>query len=1563
MNNNQMTCDPERIELFLGQKLSDEEQTAFESHLDDCVDCRHRLESAAAGEDIWSGVRDSLPGEQLASDRHPPGDSALDSATGGEGSFSHAAVLNLLAPTDDDRMIGRLGTYEVVGVIGSGGMGVVLKAFDAALNRYVAIKVLAPHLGSSGAARKRFSREAQAAAAVVHDNVIEIHGVADADGLPYLVMPYVPGPSLQRRLDREGPLALVEILRIGMQAASGLAAAHAQGLVHRDVKPANILLADGVERVKLTDFGLARAADDASLTKTGIIAGTPQYMSPEQARGETVDQRSDLFSLGSALYAMCTGRAPFRAETSYGVLRRITDEEPRPIRELNPEIPDWLAAIIGKLHAKEPADRFQSASQVADLLGEWLAHLQQPTSAPRPRPVMAPQSAEQHTNKRGRVWMAGLGAAAILIAAVVFFVRLGETTVQFEIDDPALAVRFGEREITVDNDGDTIRIRPGAKNEFTVLQNGAEVVGRSIELKKGDKITLRVTVAGNGGIDVRTDPKTPLSIRDIALPVFGQKRDGDAEMEVQFMLNGPRDAEFTSRRGKPMLKLPGKLTMRGRTVDFTLTRIPDNTGLTLFGSLHCEHTNPYPEQHGISLEITPNDIRMASRDCVTKYIYLVHQRPHKKYVWQIGILTMGRVDAQSDREVRKNLKEHGSMLAVFQLQRRAPDQASESPEVPLWNEFGVTPAPVSPLTAKVLEWIGVRLEPIAKDRVRGKNIIPGVDGGLDVTFVRPDGPAAKAGINEVDIVVGLQGWAIIALKDLDFAMRGAVKKIERGDADSFEFLVLCDGKIVSVNIPFPVGQLDLRAPGSSSDSTSPAQPAKARAPKASSARPAEPGEASLWNEFGVTPAPVSPLTAKVLEWIGLHLEPIAKDRFREKNVLAKYAGGLKVALARTNGTVERAGIHGGYIVVGLQGRPIAGLEDLDIAMHEAVEQIERRDADSLQFDVLRSGKTVRVNVPFPAGQLDLRTPGSSSDSTSATQPAKARPPKDWSAPLAEPGEASLWNEFGVTPAPVSPLTARVLEWIGLHLKPIAKDRFRKKNVFAKYAGGLDVTFTRTGGPAAKAGINGSDIVVGIHEWEITALQDLDYAVRGAVEQIERGDADSLRFFVLRNGKIVRLNVPFPVGQLDLPTLGSDSESTPAALPSKPNTTTAIPKRARHFTIGPTGNNAKIAYSADGKRIAIANGNPTRIMRSNATSRVANDWKPSVDVLDAETGKIVVSLNLTTADQDAVLAATERISHVEATALAFSPDGNVVAVGTSIGQLKLFDVRTGELLRALDDEQAKLADKETPEDWKPLRRAMGSVRSLAFSPDGSRLAMCGGSFADFAERFDAVERMGFRAPGPGRLKLWNVQTGALEHDLAGHNNHAYAVAFSPDGRLLASAGHWMEKLDSWKNRVILWDVHTGYAIRGIRTTASRGTHSVAFSPDSKLLAIGTKRFDESNPNDPSTGGVSLVHVASGPTQWLVTVPGWAKRLAFSPDGKSIAVLCGGRSIRFLETATGALKHEIRPADPLQDGRWNDFAIAPQAGRLAIGGVDHERKGTLEVWDFDRPRAAADSAPEK
>ena len=216
-------------------------------------------------------------------------------------SGSHASLgvtLDFLKPSEDPDVLGCLGQYEITEVIGRGGMGVALKARDTRLDRIVAIKVLAPELASNPTARRRFLREAKAAAAVSHDHVVTVHAVEPGD-LPYLAMEYIDGHSLQQKIDREGPLPVQEILRIGMQTARGLAAAHAQGLIHHDIKPANILLQNGIERVQITDFGLARAIDDVTITRSGEVRGTPHYMSPQQAQGQPTDPRSDLFSLGT----------------------------------------------------------------------------------------------------------------------------------------------------------------------------------------------------------------------------------------------------------------------------------------------------------------------------------------------------------------------------------------------------------------------------------------------------------------------------------------------------------------------------------------------------------------------------------------------------------------------------------------------------------------------------------------------------------------------------------------------------------------------------------------------------------------------------------------------------------------------------------------------------------------------------------------------------------------------------------------------------------------------------------------------------------------------------------------------------------------------------------------------------------------------------------------------------------------------------------------------------------------------------------------------------------------
>lgn len=387
----QLTCDVRRIEQCLADALTAQERAAFESHLESCSKCRQALEDRAATPTDWQAAKQFLSPDEV--DAHA--DTADQELAERRDYAAISGVLSALGPTDDPHMLGRLGAYEIAGVVGSGGMGVVLKGFDSALNRYVAIKVLAPHLAISGAARQRFAREARSAASVVHENVVAIHAVADSGPLPYFVMPYLRGASLQKRIDADGPLGVAEILRVAHQIAAGLAAAHAQGLVHRDIKPANILMEDGVERLKITDFGLARAADDASLTRTGVIAGTPQFMSPEQARGDAVDLRSDLFSLGSVMYAMCVGHPPFRAETSYGILHRISNDTPRAIREINPDIPEWLAAFVEQLHAKNADDRFESASHVAYLLEQCIAHVQQPTTVALPTEVNALLAAQR----------------------------------------------------------------------------------------------------------------------------------------------------------------------------------------------------------------------------------------------------------------------------------------------------------------------------------------------------------------------------------------------------------------------------------------------------------------------------------------------------------------------------------------------------------------------------------------------------------------------------------------------------------------------------------------------------------------------------------------------------------------------------------------------------------------------------------------------------------------------------------------------------------------------------------------------------------------------------------------------------------------------------------------------------------------------------------------------------------------------------------------------------------------------------------------------------------------
>lgn len=424
MDPSEQCPEPGAWKTFLDGELLDEASADLTAHLEECEACQQTLERLAAGKETWEGTAKQLAEadanvDKLESSGHLR-DVLDDLKQGVEIDSRTASItpesLTFLAESDEEDSIGRLGSYEVLEIVGAGGMGIVMRAWDPSLRRIVAIKVLASHLANSAAARRRFVREAQAAAAVSHDHVVAIHAVEADHEPPYLVMQYIEGKTLQQRLDGAGPLHVREVLRIGQQTALGLSAAHQQGIVHRDIKPANILLENGVERVRITDFGLARAIDDASMTQSGVVAGTPLFMAPEQAQGIQLDHRADLFSLGSVFYVMCTGRPPFRSSTMIGVIRRVCDDSPRPIREINPDVPDWLCVIIDRLLAKEPQNRYASAEEVAELLGNCLAHVQQPTIVPLPIELSIPAPIEVDAVEQSETLTTASDLAAPVVA-------------------------------------------------------------------------------------------------------------------------------------------------------------------------------------------------------------------------------------------------------------------------------------------------------------------------------------------------------------------------------------------------------------------------------------------------------------------------------------------------------------------------------------------------------------------------------------------------------------------------------------------------------------------------------------------------------------------------------------------------------------------------------------------------------------------------------------------------------------------------------------------------------------------------------------------------------------------------------------------------------------------------------------------------------------------------------------------------------------------------------------------------------------------------------------------
>lgn len=533
-------CPPlSELEKLLRGRCTEARNAALCDHVGACSACQKRLEElAGSSSELAERLRE-------CQEESPPQDSAywraINSAeeelrqtilfpSNGSSSSDNTPhpdsdlKLDFLQPPDKPDQLGKLAQFDIIRVVGRGGMGVVLHAFDPSLARDVAIKVIDPQLANNEVARQRFCREARAAAAVTHDNLVAVHQVNEDEpsGLPYLVMQLVNGESLEQRLKRVGKLSIPEVARLGMQAAAGLAAAHAGGLIHRDIKPANILLESPADRVKLTDFGLARAAEDVKLTRTGFVAGSPLYMAPEQARGEEVDPRADLFSLGTVLYEATIGTAPFEAKTPLAVLRRVSDETQMPLIRLNPDVPQWLSDVVDKLLSKEPQGRYQTAAEVAEVFAAGLVEMHKLSPLDVPAEVCPLGSRTSLSSQRTPIcwktvgnrtlpWVSGAVLGALIVGLLWLFIGSGKS----------VSADFGPApKVTLSGDSGTVWATAFLADDRIVMgmENGSLQIWN---VNTGEQIkTLDQQVGNIWTVDVSSDGKYLVTASDDSAVTF-----------------------------------------------------------------------------------------------------------------------------------------------------------------------------------------------------------------------------------------------------------------------------------------------------------------------------------------------------------------------------------------------------------------------------------------------------------------------------------------------------------------------------------------------------------------------------------------------------------------------------------------------------------------------------------------------------------------------------------------------------------------------------------------------------------------------------------------------------------------------------------------------------------------------------------------------------------------------------------------------------------------------------------------------------------------------------------
>lgn len=561
----QQCPSPQQLSDYNLGKLDRADLESVANHLDECRTCDSQLDQLESqADDFIEQIRKPVPEDFVGDDTEMlhlvhNAEALLDTSVeltattstqhqGGQ-KVTEADLKQMLSPPEDADEIGRLGGYRIVEVLGVGGMGVVFRAEDPDLQRSVALKVMLPAVASSSpSAKERFLREARATAAIEHDHIVTIHQVGEDRDVPFLAMQLLTGESLATRLKREKALPVTDVLKIGREICLGLQAAHRQGLTHRDIKPDNIWLESGSGRVKLVDFGLARTADDQSnLTQSGAIVGTPSFLAPEQARGEPVDHRADLFSVGVVLYQMITGKSPFARANLMATLHAVTLEEADPPAEFDAAIPTALSDLIMKLLDKNPEQRFQTADDVIEYL-QPIDKQAEPNSKPTSPQVTT--ATPFRLTGRGKALVAIAAAALVLVMAAVIYVKT---------DYGTLVVKAGKDfEVTADHQTITIRDKK-TDRKLTVS------VGQVKPLPSGDYV---IRVKDNDGLKFSTKE-------------FKILRGGDEDLVVSMLpprptTTDPAPSENDFVPGNPISPLAivqNPIELNGEKVPYTIATV------------------------------------------------------------------------------------------------------------------------------------------------------------------------------------------------------------------------------------------------------------------------------------------------------------------------------------------------------------------------------------------------------------------------------------------------------------------------------------------------------------------------------------------------------------------------------------------------------------------------------------------------------------------------------------------------------------------------------------------------------------------------------------------------------------------------------------------------------------------------------------------------------------------------------------------------------------------------------------------------------------------------------